>query len=38
VALPSSGKTTLAKQHEWLYDLGLDFYDDEIRIQVEKLQ
>ena len=48
--LPGSGKTTLAKQlskecnavrfspDEWLYNLGLDFYDDEIRIRVEKLQ
>jgi len=45
--LPGSGKTTLAKQlskeckairfspDEWLYDLGLDFYNDEIRIRVE---
>ena len=48
--LPGSGKTTLAKQlskecnavrfspDEWLYNLGLDCYDDEIRIRVEKLQ
>lgn len=48
--LPCSGKTTLAKQlskefngvrfspDEWLYELGLDFYDDEARIRVEKLQ
>ena len=48
--LPGSGKTTLAKQlskecnavrfspDEWLYELGLDFYDDKARIRVEKLQ
>ena len=48
--LPGSGKTTLAKQlskecnavrfspDELLYNLGLDCYDDEIRIRVEKLQ
>jgi predicted kinase len=48
--LPGSGKTTLAKKiskqcnavrfspDEWLYDLGLGFYNDEARIKVEKLQ
>lgn len=48
--LPGSGKTTLAKQleqdrdavrfspDEWLYRLGIDFYDEAGRAKVEQLQ
>jgi predicted kinase len=46
--LPGSGKTTLAKQlarvvpavrlctDEWKHDLGIDYYDEEMRIRLEK--
>src|SRR2546428_13997436 len=46
--LPGSGKTTLAKQlapkvpavrfcpDEWKHDLGIDYYDEEMRVRLEE--
>jgi predicted kinase len=46
--LPGSGKTTLAKQlaeevsavrlcpDEWKHDLGIDYYDEQMRVRLEK--